>query len=758
MYTEYDIQVDMSPGCRSNYWLSFSSDGGAPGWSDSVLDETGHPIPMDGTEFFLSGTVTYYFTYLITAPSNAGDQEEANFVLHIFATDKYNEEETKDVETITTAHRSDSPAPDPVELAEPDPGVNWINLAWDQSTTWLDFGHYEVHMSHAAGFVPIPEHEAQTWMADVNDPETVTYNVTGLAEGSTYYFQIRVVDSQGEASGGPYYVDSNEEYARTKGVNYKPEAVTISDEYLDLTNESVKIEWTRNEDIDFAYYEIHSALKSDFDPTPYTSRVKFYERNITSADILGLWENRDIYLKIRVYDNGNPAKHNDSNELNVHTLDYDPLPSNLREATNTSYHETSIDWSENLNTDFAYYEIHKSTEQDFEPDDDTLDQTILDRRDNQTMVDGLKDDTTYHFKVRSIDNGSNNADSNEIEVTTPALNKPPVASELYDPENDDISDTWVRLSWSENEDDDFDRYMIYMSEDDNFDIDEDDPELVKEETRATRDSYKVTGLDSATAYYFQIRTWDEGDEEEEQDPLYNDSNEIEVRTEPLPAKVTLSSPTEITHDSMLLDWSRNGDDDFKQYEVYMGTTFDFDAIAPETVITTQSTTEFTVKGLDESTRYFFAVRVVDDGGSHSDSDQVMAETANGPPEAVELDRPFSRTHESFELFWSTSDAGDFANYEVHVSTEEGFEPDTNTLIDTIYVATETTIMIIDANPDTEYFCVVRTIDTGGLYNDSNEEDVTTEESVGGTDDDPGFGFLAAILATFAVAVVIRRRK
>jgi len=40
MFTEYVIMVEMSPGCRSNYWLSFSSDGGAPGWTDSVLDET----------------------------------------------------------------------------------------------------------------------------------------------------------------------------------------------------------------------------------------------------------------------------------------------------------------------------------------------------------------------------------------------------------------------------------------------------------------------------------------------------------------------------------------------------------------------------------------------------------------------------------------------------------------------------------------------------------------------------------------------
>lgn len=762
MFTEYVIMVEMSPGCRSNYWLSFSSDGGAPGWTDSVLDETGHPIPMDGTEFFLSGTVTYYFTYMITAPSNAGDQEDANFVLHIFATDKYNEEETKDVETITTAHRSDSPAPDPVELADPDPGVNWVNLAWDQTTTWLDFARYEVHMSHAADFVPIPEEEAQTWVANINNRDTLAYNVSGLAEGSTYYFQVRVVDSQGEGSGGPYYVDSNEEYGRTTGVNYKPEAVTISNEYMDLTNESVKIEWSKNEDVDFAYYDIHAGRNVDFSPTKFTSRVKFYERNITSADIQGLDENQDIYLKIRVYDNGNPAKFNDSNELKITTLDYNPLPSDLLDAVNVTYHEVELEWTENINTDFDYYEIHYSTEEGFDPTVDTWDQDVLDRRDNVTMVTGLEDDTTYYFKVRSIDNGTNHADSNEIEVTTPALNKPPVPAELYEPEDADISDTWVKLTWSENEEEDFDCYEIYMSEDEDFDID-DDGEFVDEEDSASRTSYKVRDLDPSTTYYFKIRTWDEGDEEEEQDPLSSDSNEVDVTTEPLPTPVVVSDPTSITHNSMKITWSRNTDDDFRQYEVYMDTFSGFnpDVKSAEVKLTDSYTTEYTARDLDERAEYYFIVRVVDQGYSESDSNSVMGETLNGPPAAVDLDNPFSITTDSFTIHWEPSEAEDFAYYEIHTSEEEDFTPDDDTLVETEYDVDSTTYTLEDLKSDTEYFVCIRTYDEGGLHNDSNMENEDTEPSGSSGDDDddsPGVGFLAAILATMVAVVATRRRR
>ena len=761
MYTQYTIQVDMSPGCRNTYWLSFTTEGEDGGWTSEVLDETGHIIPKE-TEFVLSGTVTYYFTFTVFAPGDAGEGEEASIILHIRANDKYNQDETKDVETLTTVYFAGPYSPDPVEMAETEPGVSWVVLTWDRSTTNpFDFDRYEVHMSHAADFYPVLAHEAQTWVADIDDQDTLTYNMTGLAGSSTYYFQIRAVDRQGEGTGGPYYADSNEESGQTTGINYKPAAVTLLDDYWDLTNSSVVINWTQSDELDFGYYEIHSALTPGFEPNERTQELRFYDDNVTGAEVSGLKENRDLYLKVRVVDNGNPAKYNDSNELHIKTLDFTPWASKLRDAVNVTYHEVELEWSPNCNTDFNHYEVHYSTQEDFTPDATTWDQDIDDLRNNFTTVEELEDDTTYYFKVRTIDNGSNHVDSEAIEVTTPALNKPPVPAELDEPEAADISDTWVKLTWSENEEEDFACYEIYMSEEEDFDIDE-DGELVEEEDRASRNYYKVTGLDPDTTYYFKVRTWDEGNEEEEQDPLSSDSNEIEVTTEPLPTPVVVNDPTTITHDSVKLTWSRNTDDDFLRYEVYMDpfSSFNPDLKSPETVIDDSYETEYTFRQLEELTEYYFLVRVVDQGNSKSDSNTVEAVTLNGPPAAVELHSPYSETEDSFTITWEPSEAGDFDYYEVHLSEEEGFTPDDDTLVGTQTDVDSTTFIIEDLQDDTEYFVVVRIYDEGGLFNDSNEKSGETEYAGAPADDDDStaFGVLAAILTTLVAAVSCRRRK
>ncbi len=747
-YTIYDIRVDMRPGCRSTYWLSFTKDGEPPGWTSDVLDETGHVIPW-GTEFVLSGVVTYHFSFQVKPSPLAPTGEEAAITLHIRATDRYNEDEIKDVETTTTVWRGS--APDDVELGVPVTGETYAHLTWDE-TLALDFDHYEVHMTNAEDFVPV----LKTMVDTVDDQSTTEYNVTGLSEGTTYHFRVRVVDGEAPED-GPYYMDSNEVEGTTAGLNIPPPA-PILEEAWTITNDSAKLNWSRCNDTDFAYYELHASLEPNFTANKYNSRVKFYDQDMTGGQLIGLWENETVYVKVRVWDSG--RKNNLSNEVNFTTLDYDPLPSTLFSATNTSYFETHLRWTYNCNTDFGYYEVHYSTEDGFTPQASTLNHTLFDLRENSTKVEGLLDGMTYYFVIRTVDNGSYHADSNQIEVTTPLLNKPPTASELYEPEAADVSDTWVKLMWTENEEEDFDRYEIYMSEEEDFDID-DDGELVEEEDRASRNNYRVSDLDPDTTYYFKVRTWDIGDEETQQEPLFNDSNEVEIHTEPLPTAVVIDPSPELSPNSITLSWSRNNDDDFRQYEVYIDTiaSFDPDLKTPITTLNDRYLTEYRVGELEERSTYFFIVRVVDQGGSHRDSNTLMFETLNGPPAAIELNDPFSITSDSFTIYWEPSEANDFASYEVHVAEDEDFTADDDTLMEIETDVDGTTYVIEGLDGDTEYFVLVRTYDEGGLYNDSNEVSAETEplESDGG-DDEPGFGARMAMLCLFIVALGLKRRK
>lgn len=762
MHTEYTVEVHLSPGCRSTYWLSFTSEGEPPGWETKVLDETGHEIHMDGTEFVLSGNVYYYFTFWVKAPSDAGNEEEAAIVFHIRANDKYNQDEVKDVETMTIAHIGDH-APDPAGLQEaPDTGNNWVNLEWDATSTFLDFDHYEVHRS-TADFIPVSSHDARTWVVDIDDRGTTEYNVTGLAEGSTYYFQIRVVDSQGEVSGGPYFADSEEVAGRTKGTNYPPTAVTVTSHWS-VTNESAKINWTKNEDVDFSHYAIHASLSSGFSPQKNNERSTYYEQLVIGGQLIGIWENETIYVKVRVYDNGNPALYNDSNEISFTTLEKPPHPSILEEAMNTTYHSTRLNWTYNRNTDFNYYEVHYSTEDGFSPDETTLYKTVDDLRENSTWVEGLQDDTTYYFILRTVDNGSYFADSNQVEVTTPNLNQPPVATVIEDPAATDVDEKWIKVRWEKNEEADFDRYELYKDTQNNFDIDAGEGELVKTINSASTNYYKVTELEPGTKYYFCVRTWDEGDDNN--DPLSNDSAIKMIETEPLPEAVSLNYPYEMTSSTVILDWTENEDDDFEEYEIHYSLTSGFTPSSgtryfTDTPLDNSKILTYSIEGLEEKTTYYFVVRVYDGGSSYADSNEVDATTPNGAPEAVELQDLYSVRDDEFTAVWSASEAADFSYYEVHVSSEQDFTPDRETLQETIHVAGDAYYEVEGLEPDMEYFCVILTYDEDDEFSTSNYQSAITDKARGGggdDDDSPGFGLLLVSLALLGSAGLVRRRE
>jgi hypothetical protein len=92
-----------------------------------------------------------------------------------------------------------------------------------------------------------------------------------------------------------------------------------------------------------------------------------------------------------------------------------------------------------------------------------------------------------------------------------------------------------------------------------------------------------------------------------------------------PTAVLLYEPAEITANSMLLSWSQNTDPDFANYTIYQSTTSGALGSAIK-VITTNTTTSWTVTDLSPSRTYYFTVRVYDTSGLHNDSIQVSGIT------------------------------------------------------------------------------------------------------------------------------------
>lgn len=185
--------------------------------------------------------------------------------------------------------------------------VNSINLTWSQSAS-ADFGRYELHMATHADFVI----DGSTLVASLTDETATGYNVTGLAEDTSYYFKVRVYNS------GGLYADSNEVSGRTGDEIPTPVVLNAP---TGITNSSMILTWSRNGNTDFARYELYMSEDADFDFSPSTLVATIMDQDTTTYNVTSLAEDETYYFKVRVYDVGGSQA--DSNEISGKTLEND---------------------------------------------------------------------------------------------------------------------------------------------------------------------------------------------------------------------------------------------------------------------------------------------------------------------------------------------------------------------------------------------------------------------------------------------------
>ncbi len=285
-----------------------------------------------------------------------------------------------------------------------------------------------------------------------------------------------------------------------------------------------------------------------------------------------------------------------------------PSPVVVSESSKTDTSIT-ISWTENTDPDFFRYEIYVSAT---EGDIGYRFGFINDQSETTYTLISLDTETTYYITVRVINTVEQTADSNQIEVTTEtgAQAPTPVVVSLVSK-----TSTSIEISWTENMDEDFDSYEIYVSGlegasgfwEDTID------------DRSTT-SYTITDLDPDSTYYVMIRVMNTANK-------YADSNQLEVKTRaggvpPSPVTVTVEDETK---NSIEISWTECGHSDFDRYEIYMSHN-EGDMGNLIEAITSRGTTSYEITGLDPETVCCFTVKVVTEDGQSANSEQVTAET------------------------------------------------------------------------------------------------------------------------------------
>jgi sugar lactone lactonase YvrE len=577
-----------------------------------------------------------------------------------------------------------------------------MELSWTKNAD-RDFNHLEIYQSLSANFA------AYKTVLNTTDQSADFLLVKGLTRLTTYQFKARVYDNAG------LWTDSNVASATTLLGNIAPAASVLSAP-ASVTDSSMRLDWTKNKDADFARYELHKGGTKNFVISSNTLYSAIAEQATTSATVVNLAQTTKYYFKLRTIDTG--SLYNDSNEVNATTLAVNLPPAAVHLNTPSDVGDTALklSWSKNNDSDFRSYEIYSGNRSGFNLTAETLVDTVYNQSAADFTVEGLTNNTTYYFRVRVVDTGGLHNDSNEVFTTTSPPNAPPEAVMLY--EALEVGETTVSLAWSLSTDRDFKQYEVAGATTPGFVITQD--KILKTLVQKAQNETVIDGLLPDTAYYFKVRVKDLTN-------LFADSNEVGVITQPnkVPPAVALYGPDNVTVNTMDIEWSASQIDDFARYEVYRSTFGNFTPTPAMLIaqISDQQAVVYRATGLEASTTYFFKVRVVDSGGLMNDSNEVTDTTPGPdyPPRAVVVaDPPSEITENSVLLEWSKNNDADFDRYEVHRSTTRNFNPAPATVIRNI---TERNILILNATglkPATQYYFKVAVYDIAGQGNKSNE--------------------------------------
>ena len=163
-----------------------------------------------------------------------------------------------------------------------------VDLSWTGYTE-TDFTKYEIFASLNAGFKADTAHPLKT----ITDKKLTSITVDSLMDETTYYFQVRVVKTDGTIK------SSKQESAITA----EEAKITVGSPF-NVTYKSVDLIWKKYTRNDFNRYEAHRSLSSGFQPTAGTL-FDTYSQNKDSARINGLLDNTRYYFKIRLVLDGN---------------------------------------------------------------------------------------------------------------------------------------------------------------------------------------------------------------------------------------------------------------------------------------------------------------------------------------------------------------------------------------------------------------------------------------------------------------------
>ena len=534
-----------------------------------------------------------------------------------------------------------------------------VILQWNANPV-RDINSYYVYFSDTPGG-PYEE---------IDNDDTLSWLVTNLTNGLTYYFVIAAQDTAGLI--GPY----SAEVSATPVAGLAPQPPTGL--VASPTNGGANLSWNPNAEPDLLEYVIYRGTSSG---GPYVEQ----DRDDATAWGDGGLTNGVTYYYVVTAVNTGGNESGFSNEAAVTPIDNNP-PANPTGLSGTPTDGgANLTWNANAEPDLREYVIYRGLASGGPYNE-------IDRKVGVGYSDtGLTNGVTYFYVVSAVDTSDNESGYSNEKAITPNFDPPPAAPQnlVAYPLNGGVF-----LDWDDNSEPDLDYYNTYFATASGGPYQEWDNDGPSE--------YTIHGLTNGTTYYFVVTAVDLAGHIS---AFSNEASATPVTDPPpLPPKnlTATAGPNRVT-----LDWFDNQDPDFDFFRVYRGST----AGGPYVQIAEPGVSAYVDNTVTGGQTYFYVVTAIDLAQQESAFSREASSTPIipvPPPSNVNAVANVS----SIRISWNAVNDPRVAGYGVYKSTASGGpygsiastqnteHIDSNVVIGTTYFYVVTTIY--DAQSESEY--------------------------------------------------------
>jgi hypothetical protein len=631
----------------------------------------------DGLNFsFLASNTDVNFNYIVDSGLTQGE----TYYYKVRSYDDINNpSDFSDVISMVAGGQPNDTVPPTISsVATSTPSTNSITVTWTTDETSTSQVIYSTTDT-------VPDGSPSQGVSGYDTTHSVT--LIGLNSSTTYYFKVKSCDPANNCT------ESTISQFTTATPDTTPPV--ISDIAVSsITSDSAIITWTTDKpSTSFVEYSTTAGF------TTGDVQGDFSLVTSHSVTLVGLSASTTYYFKVRSTDSsGNEAV---STEQSFSTsgavLDVTPPAISNVTVASVQYNSATITWTTDENSS-SYVEFGLDTSYGR-----IYGQEELVTSHSIDLPNDLYPETTYHFRVRSIDEAGNEAISSDYTFTTatsPNDTTPPTISNVQIGEP---STTSITITWETNEE--ADSYIGY-SQDKTYTLEQGSP------TMTTTHSVTLVGLKPGTLYYFQIKSKDPSGNltiDNNSGQGYQFATETSTTNPPVISDIQISN---VSHNSATIIWTTDkSSTSFVEYGFdtsYGNSQGDFSFTTSHSV---------TLVGLLSEATYHFRVRSTDSDNNEAVSQDYTFTTESAPditPPTISNVQITNIGLTSADISWETNEpANSLIDYGTDVNNLTNLAGDATT-----YTLSHT-VSLTDLSPGTTYYFQIRSQDQSGNWATDN---------------------------------------